>query len=213
MCARWSSPSTWTTAINYDWPWLYGVEVGHWNLTDPQAKGMPRIPAARRLLHVRRFPRHVRVGSFLAQHEARVSRPPDRRHRRRPTPSSTRSTISMTATRCRARSILRTRQIYEQDGTVPDAWRGIYDDKGRLMVAICHNMDLGDSWEHADNPDYPAEIFRARHPHRRQLCGLRDDALSAGRRATRSTFPCEPHRRNRAAAISAAGRQQWGPPF
>jgi hypothetical protein len=33
-------------------------------------------------------------------------------------------------------------------------WRGIYDDKGRLMVAICHNMDLGDSWEHADNPEY-----------------------------------------------------------
>jgi len=26
---------------------------------------------------------------------------------------------------------------------------------GRLMVAICHNMDLGDSWEHADNPRYP----------------------------------------------------------
>jgi hypothetical protein len=23
------------------------------------------------------------------------------------------------------------------------------------MVAICHNMDLGDSWEHADNPRYP----------------------------------------------------------
>ena len=27
-----------------------------------------------------------------------------------------------------------------------------------LMVAICHNMDLGDSWEHADNPEYPAEF-------------------------------------------------------
>ena len=37
-------------------------------------------------------------------------------------------------------------------------WRGIYDDKGRLMVAICHNMDLGDSWEHADNPQYPAKF-------------------------------------------------------
>ena len=23
------------------------------------------------------------------------------------------------------------------------------------MVAICFNMDLGDSWEHADNPLYP----------------------------------------------------------
>ena len=24
----------------YDWPWLYAVEVGHWNLTDAQAKAM-----------------------------------------------------------------------------------------------------------------------------------------------------------------------------
>ena len=46
---------------------------------------------------------------------------------------------------------------YEQDGFVP-RWRGIYDDHGRIMVAICHNMDLGDSWEHADNPDYPQEF-------------------------------------------------------
>ncbi len=34
-------------------------------------------------------------------------------------------------------------------------WRGIYDDHGRVMVAMCHNMDLGDSWEHADDPRYP----------------------------------------------------------
>ena len=49
---------------------------------------------------------------------------------------------------------LETGRIYEHDGFEP-RWRGIYDDKGRLMVAICHNMDLGDSWEHADNPQYP----------------------------------------------------------
>ena len=48
-------------------------------------------------------------------------------------------------------------RIYEHDGYVP-RWRGIYDDKGRLMVAICHNMDLGDSWEHADNPEYPEKF-------------------------------------------------------
>jgi hypothetical protein len=47
-----------------------------------------------------------------------------------------------------------TGRTYEKDGKVPH-WRGIYDDKGRVMVAICFNMDLGDSWEHADNPDYP----------------------------------------------------------
>jgi hypothetical protein len=34
-------------------------------------------------------------------------------------------------------------------------WRGIYDDKGRVMVAICQNSDLGDSWEWLNNPRYP----------------------------------------------------------
>ncbi len=39
-------------------------------------------------------------------------------------------------------------------------WRGIYDDNGRLMVAICFNSDVGDSWEWADTPSYP-ERFAA----------------------------------------------------
>lgn len=34
-------------------------------------------------------------------------------------------------------------------------YRGIYDDKGRLMVIACHNTDLGDGWEReGDNEDY-----------------------------------------------------------
>ena len=43
---------------------------------------------------------------------------------------------------------------WEDDGYDPH-WRGIYDDKGRLLVAINFNMDLGDAWEHADTPGYP----------------------------------------------------------
>lgn len=35
------------------------------------------------------------------------------------------------------------------------SWKGIYDDNGRLMVAINYNMDMGDAWEHADDPVYP----------------------------------------------------------
>jgi Domain of unknown function (DUF4159) len=34
-------------------------------------------------------------------------------------------------------------------------WRGIYDDAGRLMVAINFNQDVGDAWEEADTPAYP----------------------------------------------------------
>ena len=37
----------------YNWPTLYGVEVGHWNLSDADAKGDARISFARRILHVR----------------------------------------------------------------------------------------------------------------------------------------------------------------
>lgn len=42
------------------------------------------------------------------------------------------------------------------DAKVPMV-RGIYDDHGRLMVVINWNTDLGDAWEHAENPFYPLE--------------------------------------------------------
>ena len=29
------------------------------------------------------------------------------------------------------------------------------DDHGKVQVAICFNMDLGDAWEWADAPEYP----------------------------------------------------------
>jgi hypothetical protein len=51
---------------------------------------------------------------------------------------------------------------YEQDGITP-RWRGVRDDKGRIMVAICHNMDLGDAWEYSDEPFYPEEFATTAH--------------------------------------------------
>jgi hypothetical protein len=41
------------------------------------------------------------------------------------------------------------------NGGVDPHWRGIYDDKGRLVVAVWFNSDTGDSWEWADVPEYP----------------------------------------------------------
>jgi hypothetical protein len=40
----------------------------------------------------------------------------------------------------------------------PPHWRGIYDRRGRLEVGINFNMDMGDAWEHADDPEYPADM-------------------------------------------------------
>ena len=36
--------------------------------------------------------------------------------------------------------------------------RGIFDDNGRIMVAISYNSDLGDAWEWADEPRYPEKF-------------------------------------------------------
>jgi hypothetical protein len=43
---------------------------------------------------------------------------------------------------------------YRADGDTP-YWRGIRDDHGRVVVMINFNNDLGDSWQLADNPEYP----------------------------------------------------------
>jgi len=40
----------------------------------------------------------------------------------------------------------------------PAQWHGISDDNGRLVVAINFNMDMGDAWEHADDPVYPVPM-------------------------------------------------------
>lgn len=45
---------------------------------------------------------------------------------------------------------------YERDGYDPH-FRGIYDERGRLMVVINWNTDLGDGWEWAERPMYPLE--------------------------------------------------------
>ena len=49
---------------------------------------------------------------------------------------------------------LRSGVPYLNGGIVPH-WRGVYDDKQRLVVAIWYNNDTGDSWEWADAPEYP----------------------------------------------------------
>lgn len=45
-------------------------------------------------------------------------------------------------------------QIMQPPGTTP-AWRAMYDDKNRMVVAVNFNTDVGDAWEFADVPYYP----------------------------------------------------------
>ncbi len=48
---------------------------------------------------------------------------------------------------------VRSGHTWEKGGFTP-FYRAILDDDGRPMVLISYNMDWGDAWEHADNPEY-----------------------------------------------------------
>ena len=43
---------------------------------------------------------------------------------------------------------------YRDDGAEPQ-WKAVLDDDGRILIAIAFNNDMGDSWQHQDNPRYP----------------------------------------------------------
>ncbi len=53
------------------------------------------------------------------------------------------------------REFVATGATWEREDAKHVDYRGIFDDKGRLMVMICHNTDLGDGWEReGDNEGY-----------------------------------------------------------
>jgi hypothetical protein len=137
----------------YNWPWLYAVEVGYWVLSDQQAKRLRDYLDRGGFLMVDDFHGTYEWVNFAAglrkifpdrpivdieDHEAIFHVLYDL-HERVQVPG---------------RQFLYSGRTYERDG-VEARWRAIFDDKGRIQVAICHNMDLGDAWEWADHPMYP----------------------------------------------------------
>ena len=140
----------------YDYPWLYGVEVGHWNLSDDQVKTFREYLLRGGFFMCDDFHGTIEWEVFTASMQ-RVF--PDRPIVEIPSPDAIFHTIYDLDDRypVPGAQFLETHQLWEKDGKIPH-WRGIYDDKGRLMVAICFDMDLGDSWEHADNPQYPEKF-------------------------------------------------------
>jgi hypothetical protein len=137
----------------YDWPWLYGVEVGHWNLTDAQARAMREYLLRGGFFMCDDFHGAIEWDAFMAS-MSKVF--PDRPVVEIPNGDAIFHSVYDLDDRYQVPGVPALEQgvTYEKQGKIPH-WRGIYDDHGRLMVVICHNMDLGDSWEHADDPAYP----------------------------------------------------------
>jgi hypothetical protein len=141
----------------FDHPWLLAQQVGHWSLSDEETAALREYLLRGGFLVVDDFWGTYEWSVFLeAINRVFPNRPvidipendpllhvlydldqrtqiPGRRHVHRSASG----------------------QVIVRPAATPPRWRGIYDDQGRLMVAINFNMDMGDAWEHADDPVYP----------------------------------------------------------
>jgi hypothetical protein len=135
----------------FHWPWLYAVQVGEWGLTPAQGKVL------REYL--------LRGGFFMADdfhgteewavfQESMKLVFPDRPIREIEDSDAIFHTVYDLNDRYQIAGAEHLRTGYKSDG-IGAHWRGIFDDKGRVMVAISFNSDVGDSWEWADVPRYP----------------------------------------------------------
>jgi hypothetical protein len=137
----------------FDYPWLYAVEVGRWYLDDAEAGRLREYLLRGGFLMTDDFHGTRQWANFVESMQ-RVF--PDRPIVEIPDDDEVKHVLYDLDEHIQIPGIwaLMGGSTYEQDGVTPH-WRGIYDDAGRLMVAINFNMDLGDAWEHANDPRYP----------------------------------------------------------
>lgn len=146
----------------YDWPWLYAVQVGEWGLTDRQGQ------ALREYL--------LRGGFFMAddfhgrsewrEFESRIRKAfPDKEIREIPEDDAAFHLVYDLKDRIQVPGQAHLGRGYKigmgSEGNVDNIgarWLAIYDEKGRILVAISYNSDIGDAWEYADDAWYPAKF-------------------------------------------------------
>jgi hypothetical protein len=143
----------------FNWPAMYAVEVGHWQLPEDAAKQLGEYLLRGGFLMVDDFHGDQEWAIFAASmNRALPGRPIVDIDNSDPAFH----TIYDLEERFQVpgAQYFETGRTYEAgmggnfaSGKEPH-WRGIYDDRGRLMVVICHNMDLGDAWEHSDEAEY-----------------------------------------------------------
>ncbi|MCC6862469.1 MAG: DUF4159 domain-containing protein [Bryobacterales bacterium] len=137
----------------FKWPWIYAVETGHWSLTDPQASRLREYLLKGGFLMTDDFHGTYEWEVFM---ESMQKVFPDRPVEEIDSADPIFHVLYDLSERVQVPGIqyFYSGRPWERDGVEPH-WRGIYDDKRRVMVAICYNQDNGDAWEWADHPRYP----------------------------------------------------------
>src|SRR5580700_11085245 len=140
----------------FDYPWIYAVDVNTWTFTDAEAKRLHDYLLKGGFLMVDDFHGTDDWTHFMAGMRQVL---PDRPVEDLKDADEIYHVLYNIDERFQIPSevYVNTGRTYEKDGYVPK-WRAIRNDHGRIMVAICHNMHLGDAWEWADSPEYPEKF-------------------------------------------------------
>jgi hypothetical protein len=143
----------------YNWPWMVAGEMGDWKLTDAQAKTIREYLLRGGFIYMDDF--------WGAEEWARFDESmkkvfPDRQVVEIDSKDGIFHTVYDLDDRYQVLGQWSLRggggwMAQRAAGTVAQ-WRGIYDDKNRVMVAMSFNSDVGDSWEWADDPRYPEKF-------------------------------------------------------
>jgi len=143
----------------FDHPWLYATQVGYWDLSDTEARRLREYLLRGGFLVVDDF---WGISEWEVFRESMERTFPDR------------PIVEITSNDQMMHVLYDIQEIVQIPGLrhlqrgaggritaslegMPPHWRAIFDEKGRMMVAINYNMDIGDAWEEADVPEYPAE--------------------------------------------------------
>ena len=143
----------------FDYPWLFAQQVGHWHLSASELLQLREYVSRGGFLVVDDF--HGQYDwAVLSDTMARAF--PDWPIVKLP---ENHSLMNVLYDLDQSTQIPGRRHLYRSANGETRArlrglaqWHGIYDDSGRLVVAINFNMDMGDAWEHADDPVYPVPM-------------------------------------------------------
>jgi hypothetical protein len=137
----------------YNWPWLCAGEMGDWKLTLSQAKKIREYLLRGGFLVLDDFWGTEEWNRF---EESMRLIFPDRPIVEIDDADQIFHTVYDVSNRYQIPGewALARGTTYRNDGSIPH-WRGVYDDRGRLMIAMSFNNDVGDSWEWADDRGYP----------------------------------------------------------
>lgn len=136
----------------FNWPFLYAVGIGDWRLTAEQAQRMRRYFDRGGFFVVDDFHNEREWESFMTGMRQIY---PDCQAVELQDQDAILHTVFDLNERFRVPGLNVVDGDQIERGGIEPHFRAILDDKGRVIVGIFFNMDLGDAWEWADIPEYP----------------------------------------------------------